>query len=82
MKAASETPKKEMQFLSSEDCDLLQKFGSRSYTLLVALHELIGHGSGKLFFSDENGKLNFDPETTFNLLTGEKVTSHLSLIHI
>ena len=76
MKTSGERIESEMLFLSKKDSALLAKYGSSSYTLLVALHELIGHGSGKLFFSDEHGKLNFDPENTFDLLTGEKVSSH------
>lgn len=63
-------------FLSSADKLLLEKYGTQPYELHVALHELIGHGSGKLFFEDENGRLNYDPETTFKLLSEEKVDSH------
>jgi dipeptidyl-peptidase-3 len=65
-----------LKFIKPDDMKNLRTIGSQAYNLHVALHELIGHGSGKLFFEDENGKLNYDPETTFNLLTGEKVTSH------
>jgi dipeptidyl-peptidase-3 len=64
------------KFLTPEDSKLLNDFGSWGYTLHVALHELIGHGSGKLFFEDENGKLNYDPETTLELLSEAKVKSH------
>ena len=63
-------------FLDKEDNEMLQKNGNLGYKLHVALHELIGHGSGKLFMEKKEGGLNFDPEQTFNLLNGEKVTSY------
>jgi dipeptidyl-peptidase-3 len=64
------------KFLKHEDLKLIEEFGEQAYTLHVALHELIGHGSGKLFFEDENGKLNYDPNTTLKLLSEDKVESH------
>jgi dipeptidyl-peptidase-3 len=39
----------------------------------VANHELLGHGSGKLFQEKEDGTKNFDPEKIVNPLTGKKV---------
>ena len=42
----------------------------------VALHELLGHGSGKMlseYLEGETLKLNFDPNTTINPLTNEPV---------
>ena len=48
----------------------------RSSMFKTALHELLGHGTGKLFKIDENGKYNFDIENVINPLTNEKINSY------
>jgi dipeptidyl-peptidase-3 len=45
-------------------------------TLIVALHELLGHGTGKLFTKDATtGELNFDPAVVKNPFTGGEITT-------
>lgn len=46
-----------------------------SLTLIVALHELLGHGTGKLFQKDENGNLNFNQAEVKNPFTGQEITT-------
>jgi len=65
-----------MQFLKSEDMDLIEKYDKDSLTLIVALHELLGHGTGKLLTKDVNtGELNF-PKDLKNPFTGEEITTY------
>jgi len=57
------------------DVELYNTWDSRAFELQVANHELLGHGSGKLFEEYADGKKNFDPEKIVNPLTGSKITS-------
>lgn len=44
-----------------------------AFEVCVALHELLGHGSGKLFKKEANGSFNFDAAEVLNFETNEKV---------
>ena len=49
-----------VNFLSEKDGEYLKKLKIRAYEINVGLHELLGHGSGKMLRKELNGTLNFD----------------------
>ncbi|KAK2466923.1 hypothetical protein APHAL10511_001181 [Amanita phalloides] len=72
---AAKAPNEELTFIHRDDVEVYNAWDSRSFELQVANHELLGHGSGKLFEEDQNGKKNFDSEKVINPLTGKPITS-------
>ncbi|CAG9762167.1 unnamed protein product [Ceutorhynchus assimilis] len=61
-------------FLTQEDAELLQKWRVPAFELQVGLHELLGHGSGKLLCKEADGQSNF-PNNLIDPLTGEPIAS-------
>ncbi|KAI5124508.1 hypothetical protein M0805_003032 [Coniferiporia weirii] len=72
---AAKSPNEELTFIHPDDVELYNTWDSRAFELQVANHELLGHGSGKLFQEAADGKKNFDPEKIINPLTGKPITS-------
>lgn len=65
-----------LQFFKESDKDLMVTFDKKALTLIVALHELLGHGTGKLFTKNvETGELNF-PADFKNPFTGEPINTY------
>lgn len=65
-------------FISEEDKQLLIKHNTEAFELQVGLHELLGHGSGKLLRKLTNGSFNFDAEAVKATLEDEPVRYLLS----
>ncbi|XP_020633012.3 dipeptidyl peptidase 3 [Pogona vitticeps] len=72
---AYSTQKEKLTFLAEEDKDPYIKWKGPSFEVQVGLHELLGHGSGKLFVQDDSGAFNFDQEAVINPETGELIRS-------
>ncbi|XP_044125836.1 dipeptidyl peptidase 3 isoform X3 [Bufo gargarizans] len=75
LSVGSATERDKLTFLSEEDKDVFIKYRGPSFEVQVGLHELLGHGSGKLFVQDEKGTFNFDKENVINPESGEQVKS-------
>ncbi|KAF9653115.1 aflatoxin-detoxifizyme [Thelephora ganbajun] len=72
---AAKAPNEEVTFIHPDDLELYNSWDSRAFEVQVANHELLGHGSGKLFQEDANGKKNFDPQKVINPLTSRLIES-------
>jgi len=59
-------------FLSEPDKELLNKYRIAAFEVQVGLHELLGHGSGKLLQRKKDGSLNFSSDLR-NPLNGEVI---------
>ena len=66
------SPDEKYPFIRQEDLALYVEYRNRSFEVQVGTHEL-GHGTGKLFSEDEEGKLNFDVKSVKNPFTKEPV---------
>lgn len=61
-----------VEFLRDDDQALYNKLKIPSFGVQVGAHELLGHGSGKLFYQETDGKFNFDVKTV-NPLTKKPI---------
>eukprot|EP00123_Amoebidium_parasiticum_P018585 comp24248_c1_seq3/m.44884 comp24248_c1_seq3/g.44884 ORF comp24248_c1_seq3/g.44884 comp24248_c1_seq3/m.44884 type:complete len:447 (-) comp24248_c1_seq3:245-1585(-) len=62
-----------VSFVPADLQDLFKRWARESFEVQVGLHELLGHGSGKMFSQDRAGALNFDPAKVIHPDTGRPV---------
>jgi dipeptidyl-peptidase III len=64
------------QFIDASEAATFQKYKYPTYYWWVVLHELLGHGTGKMMVEEERNKFNFDINSPpRNPLTGKPITS-------
>ncbi|CAL1276519.1 unnamed protein product [Larinioides sclopetarius] len=71
-------PTEPPNYLSKEDQvtkDIVLQYINSAFEVNVGLHELLGHGSGKLLKKEKDGSLNFDLANVLNFETNKQVSS-------
>ncbi|KAI9699009.1 MAG: hypothetical protein M1836_003198 [Candelina mexicana] len=73
---AAKAPNEPIPFIASSDLDLYQKCRDGAFEVQVGLHELLGHGTGKLFQETSPGEFNFDIDNPpVNPVTGKPIAT-------
>ncbi|KAJ3343236.1 hypothetical protein HDU93_009220 [Gonapodya sp. JEL0774] len=66
-----------LTFVTDADAQLMEKLRGQAYELQVGIHELLGHGTGKLLTEESAGVFNFDKDhPPVSPLDGKPVTSY------
>ncbi|KAL1891258.1 hypothetical protein Sste5346_007717 [Sporothrix stenoceras] len=73
---SAKAPNEKIPFIREEDLALYQKYRDGAFEVQVGLHELTGHGCGKLLQETSAGVYNFDHNNPpVSPLTGKPVTT-------
>ncbi|KAL1978028.1 hypothetical protein VTN31DRAFT_887 [Thermomyces dupontii] len=72
----AKAPNEPIPFIAEKDLKLFQDNRDRAFEVQVGLHELLGHGSGKLLQETAPGEYNFDVNNPpISPLTGKPITT-------
>lgn len=63
-------------FVHEKDYDLFNKYRNDSFEVQVGIHELLGHGSGKLLSELHDGSFNYDHSNPPTGIDGKPVTTY------
>ena len=72
----AKAPNEKIPFISEADLPLYQKYRDDSFEVQVGIHELLGHGTGKLLQETERGEYNFNKNSPpISPLTNKPITT-------
>jgi dipeptidyl-peptidase III len=73
---SAKAPNEKIPFIKDSDLEIYQKNRDAAFEVQVGLHELLGHGCGKLLEETSPGEFNFDKANPpINPLTNKPITS-------
>lgn len=73
---SAKAPDEKVPFIKDADQEVYRKYRDPAFEVQVGLHELLGHGCGKLLQETSPGKYNFDFDNPpISPLTGKPITS-------
>jgi dipeptidyl-peptidase-3 len=73
---SAKAPNEQIPFIKDSDVAIFQKYRDPAFEVQVGLHELLGHGCGKLLQETAPGEYNFDINyIPVSPLTGSPITS-------
>ncbi|OJD38748.1 dipeptidyl peptidase iii [Diplodia corticola] len=73
---SAKAPNEKIPFIKDSDDEVYRKFRDPAFEVQVGLHELLGHGCGKLLQETSPGEYNFDVKSPpVSPLTNEPVTT-------
>jgi dipeptidyl-peptidase-3 len=74
---SAKPPDEKVPFIKPEDMQVYQKYAELAFEVQVGLHELLGHGCGKILQETSPGVYNFDHENPpISPLTDRPITSY------
>lgn len=72
----AESQGKQYPFIDASEAEQFEKHKFPAYYWWVVLHELLGHGTGRMMSETIDGEFNFDIKNPpVNPITGEPITS-------
>lgn len=74
---SAKAPNEKIPFIAEADIEIYQKYRDAAFEVQVGIHELLGHGTGKLLQETQPGTFNFDPKSPpISPITNKPITTY------